>query len=76
MTTVADWSRAILDAAEERGYAVIAIDVRASAVTQEATGSGSIVLRISGRTLDAHFISQLPQGGTWQRDQDPDAGPT
>lgn len=75
MTTVADWSRAILDAAEKRGYAVIALDVRANTVVlEEATGSGSIVLRISGKTLDAHFIEQLPQGGAWQEDRDPDAG--
>lgn len=66
MTTMADWTRSIVDAAEERGWAVIAVDARANAVTlEEPGGSNSMIVRIQGRELSAHFISQLPEAGTW-----------
>jgi hypothetical protein len=68
MTTFADWSREILDAAEERGWAVILVDARAnSVILEEPSGSGSIAIRISGRTLNAEFIRQLPEATVWAR---------
>jgi hypothetical protein len=66
MTTFADWSRGIITAAEERGWAVIAIDARAGfVVLEEPIGSGGITVRITGRTLDAEFIRQMPEASTW-----------
>lgn len=71
MTTFADWTRAIVDAAEERGWAVTLIDARANAVVlEEPMGSGSLVLRISGKTLNAEFIRQLPEAVHWIQDRD------
>jgi len=65
MTTFADWSRGIIDAAEERGWAVIAIDARAGfVVLEEPIGSGGLTVRISGRTLDADFVRALPEASS------------
>jgi len=62
MTTLADWVRDIVAAAEERGWAVIVIDARASLVVlEEPVASGGITLRISGRTVDGAFIRALPE---------------
>ena len=70
MTTFADWSRTIIDAAEERGWAVIVIDARAGVVVlEEPTGSGSITVRISGKTVTAEFIRQLPEATRWRDDE-------
>lgn len=61
MTTFADWAREILDAAEERGWAVIQLDARGSVlVLEEPLGSGSLTIRIAGPTLDADFVRGLP----------------
>lgn len=62
MTTLADWVREIVAAAEERGWAVTMIDARASLVVlEEPIGIGGITLRVSGRELTAEFIRQLPE---------------
>jgi hypothetical protein len=67
MTTFADWSRGIIDAAEERGWAVIAIDARQGLVVlEEPIGSGGLTLRLSGKKLDADFIRQLPEASAWR----------
>lgn len=62
MTTFADWTRGLVDAAEERGWAVIQVDARlGTVVLEEPIGSGGLTIRITGRTLDADFIRALPE---------------
>lgn len=71
MTTFADWSRSIIDAAEERGWAVIQIDARQnSVILEEPTGSGGLSIVIRGKTLTADFIRQLPEATTWATQRD------
>lgn len=51
----------ILEAANERGWLVTRIDMRAFSVTlEEPVGSG-VVLVLTGRLLDAPFIRTLPE---------------
>lgn len=64
-----DWQRAILDAAEERGWIVVRIDLRQGVVLEEPLATG-IVMNISGHTLDANFIRSLPEA------RQPDERPT
>ena len=74
--TTADWHRDIIAAAEARGWAVIALDARASSVVlEEPVGSTGLVMRISGPTLDARVIAQLPDVGSW-RELDGEAAET
>jgi hypothetical protein len=68
MTTMADWTRAIVDAAEERGWAVILVDARQNVVVlEEPIGSGSLTVRVTGRDLDAAFIRAMPEASRWQQ---------
>jgi len=70
MTTFADWSRGIIDAAEQRGWAVISLDARLNTVIlEEPQGSGGVTIRITGRTLNAALIEALPEPGAWLRDE-------
>lgn len=55
-----DWQRAILDAAEERGWIVVRIDLRQGVVLEEPMATG-IVMNISGHLLDADFVRSLPE---------------
>jgi hypothetical protein len=55
-----DWQRAILDAAEERGWIVVRIDLRQGVVLEEPLAAG-ITLVVSGHTLDAEFVRSLPE---------------
>lgn len=55
-----DWQRAILDAAEERGWIVVRIDLRQGVVLEEPMATG-LTLVVSGHVLDAEFIRSLPE---------------
>jgi hypothetical protein len=55
-----DWQRAILDAAEERGWIVVRLDLRQGVVLEEPMATG-ITLVLSGHTLDAEFVRSLPE---------------
>jgi hypothetical protein len=62
MTTMADWVRDVVAAAEKRGWAVTLIDARASLVVlEEPIGHGGMVLRVSGSTLSGDFVRTLPE---------------
>ena len=50
----------LIEAAQERGWEVARIDVREGIVLEEPIANG-IVLRVSGRSLDAGFIRSLPE---------------
>jgi hypothetical protein len=54
------WMRAMLDAAEKRGWSVVRFDVREGVVIEEPI-AGGLVLRISGRDVDPAFILALPE---------------
>jgi hypothetical protein len=69
MTTFADWTRDVVSAAEERGWAVTLVDARASLVVlEEPIGSGGITIRISGKELTGDVIRALPEPASWRRD--------
>jgi hypothetical protein len=55
-----DWQRSILDAAEERGWIVVRLDLRDGIILEEPMAVG-ITMRLSGHTLDADFIRSLPE---------------
>lgn len=55
-----DWQRAILDAAEERGWIVVRIDLRQGVVLEEPVAIG-VTMVLSGHLLDAEFIRSLPE---------------
>lgn len=56
----AAYQRAILDAAEERGWTVVRLDMREGIVLEEPI-AGGLVLRISGRDITPEFIAALPE---------------
>ena len=55
-----DWHRSILDAAEERGWIVVRLDLRQGIVLEEPLAVG-ITMVLSGRSLDADFVRSLPE---------------
>ena len=59
--TPTDYLRDILDAAEERGWAVAFVDVRAGVVALEEPVANGLVVRISGRAITPEFILSLPE---------------
>ena len=64
-----DWQRSILDAAEERGWIVVRIDLRDGLILEEPMAAG-ITMRLSGYVLDADFVRSLPEA------RQPDERPT
>jgi hypothetical protein len=55
-----DWQRSILDAAEERGWIVVRLDLRQGVVLEEPIAIG-ITMVLSGHTLGADFVRSLPE---------------
>lgn len=56
----ADWLREILNAAEERGWLVIRLDLRQGIVLEEPMAAG-VTMVLSGRDLTGEFIRSLPE---------------
>jgi hypothetical protein len=54
------WQHEILEAAEERGWEVTRMDIRAG-VTLEEPRAGGIVMNLLGKSLDSMFIRSLPE---------------
>lgn len=61
MTTVLEWQRAILEAAEQRGWTVVQFDIRGQVVVLEEPMAGGLVLRVQGRDVEPEFILALPE---------------
>lgn len=54
------WQHEIIEAAQERGWTVMRIDMREGVLLEEGI-AGGIVLRLSGVTLNAAFVRSLPE---------------
>lgn len=50
----------LIEAAQERGWTVVRIDIREGLVLEDPA-AGGVVLRLSGRDLDSVFIRSLPE---------------
>jgi hypothetical protein len=50
----------LIEAAQERGWTVVRLDLREGIVLEEPIAAG-VVLRVSGRDLSSAFIRSLPE---------------
>ena len=62
MTIKTSWQfqHELIEAAQERGWSVVRLDIREGLVLEEPIAGGAIV-RIAGRGLTSAFIRSLPE---------------